>query len=53
LTNITGLSSNEFNEYYTSSRMQVVIENLSKADVAEVNEIVQPGTHYIYGGELV
>jgi hypothetical protein len=53
---LTGIQSedlsNIFYEYYTSSRMNVVIENLSSADVSIINEIVQPGNHYIYGEYL-
>jgi hypothetical protein len=44
--------SNIFYEYYTSSRMDTVIENLSEADNNIVYEIVQPGEHYVYGGFL-
>jgi hypothetical protein len=53
---LTGIQSedlsNIFYEYYTSSKMKVVYENLSESDVTIINEIVQPGEHYVYGGYL-
>jgi len=50
--NSTASSDNIFYEYYTSSRNDIVIENLSDSDQAIVEEIVQPGEHYVYGGYL-
>lgn len=49
----TAASGDIYYEYLTNSRYDTVIENLSDSDQAIVNEVVQPGEHYVYGEYLV
>ncbi len=52
LTNISGLSANEFNMYFTTSMKNQVTWNFSESDDSVVNVTMEAGDHYIFRGDV-